>query len=75
MNWSFSGNIQALIELFERELIRYEKHASETSILNQRTGMVLNRLDSGPLTDHLLLNSWKHPACSSRHAHGCRRTW
>ena len=43
MSWSFGGDMQARIELFERELARYEKRASEIICLNQRMGWVLVR--------------------------------
>ena len=41
MIWSFRGDIQARIELFERELMRYERRASDTISLNQRTSVLL----------------------------------
>ena len=59
MNWSFAGDIQSRMELFARELQRYETRARESVSLNLRVGMVLNGLDRGPLKDHLLLNSAK----------------
>ena len=65
--------------LFERAMMRYEMRASETISLNQRLGMVLIRLDSGPLKDHLLLKSSKCyfgcAQCGSSHALLCGRTW
>ena len=48
------------MELFDRELQRYETRAREAVSLNLRVGMVLNGLDKGPLKDHLLLNSAKY---------------
>ena len=60
MNWSFAGDIQSRMELFDRELQRYETRARESVSLNLRVGMVLNGLDRGPLKDHLLLNSAKY---------------
>ena len=60
MNWSFAGDIQSRMELFDRELQRYETRARESVSLNLRVGMVLNGLDRGPLTDHLLLNRAKY---------------
>ena len=60
MNWSFAGDIQSRMELFDRELQRYETRAREAVSLNLRVGMVLNGLDKGPLKDHLLLNSAKY---------------
>ena len=48
------------MELFDRELQRYETRARESVSLNLRVGMVLNGLDRGPLKDHLLLNSAKY---------------
>ena len=59
MNWSFAGDIQSRMELFDRELQRYETRAREAVSLNLRVGMVLNGLE-GPLKDHLLLNSAKY---------------
>ena len=58
--WSFAGDIQSRMELFDRELQRYETGAREAVSLNLRVGMVLNGLDKGPLKDHLLLNSAKY---------------
>ena len=60
MNWSFAGDIQSRMELFDRELQRYETRAREAVSLNLRVGMVLNGLDKGHLKDHLLLNSAKY---------------
>ena len=60
MNWLFAGDIQSRMELFDRELQRYETRAREAVSLNLRVGMVLNGLDKGPLKDHLLLNSAKY---------------
>ena len=60
MNWSFAGDIQSRMELFDREMQRYETRARESVSLNLRVGMVLNGLDRGPLKDHLLLNSAKY---------------
>ena len=60
MNWSFAGDIQRRMELFDRELQRYETRAREAVSLNLRVGMVLNGLDKGHLKDHLLLNSAKY---------------
>ena len=60
MNWSFAGDIQSRMELFDRELQRYETRARESVSLNLRVGMVLNGLDRGPLKDHLLLNSARY---------------
>lgn len=60
MNWGFGGDIQSRLELFERELLRYEARAGESVSLNQRVGMVLNGLDKGTLKDHLLLNSMRY---------------
>ena len=60
MNWSFAGDIQSRMELFDRELQRYETRAREAVSLNLRVGMVLNGLDRGHLKDHLLLNSAKY---------------
>ena len=48
MNWSFAGDIQSRMELFDRELQRYETRARESVSLNLRVGMVLNGLDRGP---------------------------
>ena len=63
MNWSFAGDIQSRMELFDRELQRYETRAREAVSLKLRVGMVLNGLDRGPLKDHLLLNSAKYLTC------------
>ena len=60
LNWSLAGDIQSRMELFDRELQRYETRAREAVSLNLRVGMVLNGLDKGPLKDHLLLNSAKY---------------
>ena len=56
MNWSFAGDIHSRMELFDRELQRYETRAREAVSLNLHVGLVLNGLDKGPLRDHLLLN-------------------
>ena len=47
MNWSFAGDIQSRMELFDRELQRCETRARESMSLNLRVGMVLNGLDRG----------------------------
>ena len=60
MNWSFAGDIQSRMELFDRELQRYETRVREAVSLNLRVGMVLNGLDKGTLKDHFLLNSAKY---------------
>ena len=60
MNWSFAGDNQSRMELFDRELQRYETRARESVSLNLRVGMVLNGLDRGSLKDPLLLNSAKY---------------
>ena len=60
MNWSFAGDIQSRMELFDRELQRYGTRVHEAVSLNLRVGMVLNGLDRGPLKDHLLLNTAKY---------------
>ena len=58
MNWSFAGDIQSRMELFDCELQRYETRAREAVSLSLRVG---NGLDKGPLKDHLLLlNSAKY---------------
>ena len=54
MNWSFSGDIQSRVELFERELQRYETRAKEVISLNLLIGMVLNGLEKGPLKEYAL---------------------
>ena len=43
MNWSFAGDIQSRMELFDRELQRYETRAREAVLLNLRVGMVLTK--------------------------------
>jgi len=60
MNWSFAGDVQSRIELFEREVTLYEKKSSEIVSKNLRIGMVLNGLDKGSLKDHLLLNTSRY---------------
>jgi len=60
MNWSFSGDVQSRIELFEREVLLYEKKSSEHISRNLRIGMVLNGLEKGALKDHLLLNTSRY---------------
>eukprot|EP00974_Lingulodinium_polyedra_P114577 11093603-Lingulodinium_polyedra.AAC.1 len=60
MNWSFAGDIQSRLELFEREVLRYEARSGEALSLQLRVGMVLNGLEKGALRDHLLLNSSKY---------------
>jgi hypothetical protein len=57
LRWSFSGDIQARLELFERELIRWERKASEKISDQIRIGIVLNSLEEGSLRDHLVMNS------------------
>ena len=60
MNWSFAGDIQSRMELFDRELQRYETRARESVSLNLRVGMVLNGLDRGPPQRSLVVNSGKY---------------
>ena len=56
MNWRFGGHIQASLQLFERDLLRFEWRANDR-ILNQRMGLVLSGMGSGLLEDHLLFTS------------------
>eukprot|EP00974_Lingulodinium_polyedra_P118413 11167054-Lingulodinium_polyedra.AAC.1 len=39
MNWSFAGDIQSRLELFEREVLRYEARSGEALSLQLRVGM------------------------------------
>lgn len=56
MDWSFASDVQSRLELFECEVIVYEKKSHEVSSRNLRLGMVLNGLDRSSLKAHLLLN-------------------
>ena len=57
MRWSFSGDIQARLKVFEREVLRWEAKAGEKMSANIRMGLVMLNLEEGPLKEHLLMNS------------------
>jgi len=58
MRFSFAGDIQARLELFERSILAWEQKAGETLSANIRIGILLNCLDEGSaLREHLILNS------------------
>ena len=57
MKWTFSGDLQARLELFERELRRWEHKAGEQMSDQIRMGIVLLNIEDGPIKDHLLMNS------------------
>ena len=58
MRFSFTGDIQSRMELFERQIGIWEKKAGERLSDQVRIGMVLNSLeDNTTLKDHLVMNS------------------
>ena len=56
LNWSFSGDVQARMELFEREILNYQKRSGEEVSHAMRVGIVLRQLEEGPPKQHLLMN-------------------
>ncbi|CAK0830057.1 unnamed protein product [Prorocentrum cordatum] len=57
LNFSFAGDVEDWLALFERELLRYEQRSGEAITASMRIGIVLRQLEEGPLRQHLLLNA------------------
>ncbi|CAK0856358.1 unnamed protein product [Prorocentrum cordatum] len=57
LNFSFTGDVEDRLALFERELLRYEQRSGEAITASMRIGIVLRQLEEGPLRQHLLLNA------------------
>ncbi|CAK0865359.1 unnamed protein product, partial [Prorocentrum cordatum] len=57
LNFSFTGDVEDRLALFERELLRYEQRSGEAIAASMRIGIVLRQLEEGPLRQHLLLNA------------------
>ena len=57
LNWSLGGDVSARMELFEREVLAYQRKADEELSDTIRIGIVLRQLDESGLRQHLLLNS------------------
>ena len=67
MNCRFGGDIQASLQLFGRDLLRYEWRANDL-IMNQRIGKVLGGFDSGPFERPLALDLGKvHVVAGDQH--------
>ena len=59
--WDFSGDFQARLESWEKEVKRYEKRSKDTVSIDKKIGIVLSRMDpSSKLYEHLCLNSNKY---------------
>ncbi|CAK0851548.1 unnamed protein product, partial [Prorocentrum cordatum] len=57
LNFSFAGDVEDRLALFERELLRDEQRSGEAITASMRIGIVLRQLEEGPLRQHLLLNA------------------
>ncbi|CAK0838042.1 unnamed protein product, partial [Prorocentrum cordatum] len=57
LNFSFTGDVEDRLALFERELLRYEQRSGEAITASMRIGIVLRQLEEDPLRQHLLLNA------------------
>ena len=54
LSWSFDGDLQGRLELFERHLARFENDPKEKMSDPVKIGIVLRQLTEGPLKQHLL---------------------
>ncbi|CAK0876009.1 unnamed protein product [Prorocentrum cordatum] len=59
LNFSFTGDVEDRLALFERELLRYEQRSGEAIAASMRIGIVFRQLEEGPLRQRLLLNATK----------------
>ena len=59
LSFSFEGDIQERLELFDRDVHRYEQSSNETLSSGIRVGIVLRQLPEGALKQHLLMNAHK----------------
>ena len=57
LNWSFEGDVQQRLELFERAVTKFETDSAEVVSDAIRIGIVLRQLPEGALKQHLLLNA------------------
>ncbi|CAK0847058.1 unnamed protein product [Prorocentrum cordatum] len=57
LNFTFAGDVEDRLELFERDLLRYEQRSGEAISASMRIGIVLRQLEEGPLRQHFLLNA------------------
>ena len=57
LSWSFDGDLQGRLELFERHLARFENDSKEKMSDPIKIGIVLRQLTEGPLKQHLLMQS------------------
>ena len=57
LSYSFSGDVEAKLAAFERDVQRYEQRSLETLSDSLKIGVVLKQLDEGSLKQHLLMNA------------------
>ena len=57
LSFSFEGDIDARLVLFDREVNRYEKSSNEVFPDNVKIGTLMRQLPEGPLRQHVILNS------------------
>ena len=51
--FDFSGDFQARVESWEKEVKRYEKRAKDVVSLDKKIGIILSKMEDGRLKEHL----------------------